>query len=285
MVEKGALQDCWLPHGMSPAGGVQEDGRPAAARARRVLPQLLARARRLCEPALDVVFPPACIACGSATGTHAALCVDCWSGLRFIEAPICDRLGVPFAVDLGAGLISPEAFANPPVYQRARAAVCFEDGPAREIVHRLKYGDRVELARPMAVWMTRAGKDILDGADALVPTPLHWRRLFSRRFNQAALLARQVADLCGVAVDPMLLSRVRATAPQIGKTRAQRAENMQGAFRVGGPARARLGGRRVVLVDDVLTSGATANAAARALLRAGAAQVDVLVFGRVVRDL
>jgi ComF family protein len=149
-------------------------------------------------------------------------------------------------------------------------------------VHRLKYSDRAELARPMGRWMARAGADILSGADALAPVPLHPLRLWTRRFNQAAALAQAVARETGTRCDPFLLARVKATQSQVGLSRAQRADNVQGAFRAPKEAHARLKGRRVILVDDVLTSGATANAAARALLRGGAAQVDLLVFARVV---
>ena len=200
--------------------------------------------------------------------------------MRFIERPFCDRLGTPFEQDLGDDLLSPQAVANPPVFQRARAVARFEDGPARRLVHRLKYSDRGELARPMGAWMARAGADVLSEADAVTPAPLHRLRLWTRKFNQAAALAREVARRSGKSYEPELLERVKATRSQVGLTREQLADNMQGAFRA--PAAARVKGRRIVLVDDVLTSGATANAAARALLRAGAAQVDVVVFARVV---
>jgi ComF family protein len=176
--------------------------------------------------------------------------------------------------------LSPQAVADPPVFQRARAVARFEDGPARRLVHRLKYSDRGELARPLGAWMARAGADVLADADVIAPVPLHVRRLWARRFNQAAGLAREIALRSGKPVEPQLLERVKATRSQVGLTREQRAENVQGAFRAS--ARAQVRGRRVVLVDDVLTSGATANAAARALLRAGATQVDLIVFARVV---
>lgn len=202
--------------------------------------------------------------------------------MPFIERPFCERLGTPFAQDLGDGLLSPAAIAEPPVFERARAVALYEEGPVRKLVQQLKYADRLDLAPPMARWMARAGRELLSDADLLVPVPLYRWRLFTRRFNQAAVLARGVAELSGVAFDPMALVRVKATRPQVGLTRTQRAENVQGAFKVLPTDRIRVEGRKSVLVDDVLTSGATLNAAARVLIRAGAVRVDALVFARVM---
>ena len=230
--------------------------------------------------ALDTLYPPICLACRAATSEAGALCSSCWRAMRFIERPFCDRLGTPFEHDLGEGLLSPQAVTDPPVFQRARAVARFEDGPARRLVHRLKYSDRGELAAPMGAWMARAGADVLAEADAITPVPLHARRLWTRRFNQAAALGREIARRAGKPFEPALLWRIKATRSQVGLSREQRVQNMQGAFRAA-PA-ASVQGRRIALVDDVLTSGATANAAARALLRAGAAQVDLIVFARVV---
>jgi ComF family protein len=235
---------------------------------------------RLAQAALDTLYPPTCLACRAATDSHGALCPACWRAMRFIERPFCERLGTPFEQDLGQGIISPQAAADPPVFPRARAVARFEDGPARTLAHRLKYSDRAELARPIARWMARAGADVLVDADLLAPVPLHPLRLWRRRFNQAAALAAEISRQTGKPCDLTALRRVKATRSQIGLTRAQRAENVQGAFRAA--AGAPLRGLNVVLIDDVLTSGATANAASRALLRAGAKRVDVLVFARVV---
>jgi ComF family protein len=156
------------------------------------------------------------------------------------------------------------------------------DDVARTLVHALKYQDRTDLAPAMGRWMARAGAELLQDADMLIPVPLHWRRGFGRRYNQSALLARAIARQSGVALKGSLLCRVRATEQQVGLSRAQRASNVQGAFQVSVERRGDVAGRRVVLVDDVLTSGATVDACARALLRAKAASVDVLVFARVV---
>jgi ComF family protein len=235
---------------------------------------------RLAQAALDTLYPPTCLACRAATDRHGALCPRCWSTMRFIERPFCERLGTPFEHDLGQGLISPQAMADPPAFDRARAVARFEDGPARTLVHRLKYSDRAELAEPIARWMARAGADVLADADLLTPVPLHALRLWRRRFNQAAVLAAEISRETGKPCDLNALRRVKATRSQVGLSRAQRAENVQSAFRIADGAGVR--GLNVVLIDDVLTSGATANAASRALLRAGAKRVDVLVFARVV---
>lgn len=232
---------------------------------------------------LDLVFPPCCLACRKAIASRDALCASCWAAMRFIERPFCERLGTPFEADLETpGLLSPDAIAHPPAFSRARAVARFDDGPSRQLVHRLKYGDRLELAGTMGAWMARAGDEILSEADVLIPVPLHRRRLAARRFNQSALLARAVSSRCGVPASLDALIRRKATSSQVGLSRTQRQLNLQGAFAVPGERLGEVAGRAVVLVDDVLTSGATANAATRALLRGGARRVDVLVFARVV---
>ena len=201
--------------------------------------------------------------------------------MRFIERPFCERLGVPFPQDLGPGLLSPEAIAHPPVFARARAVACFDDGPVRNLVHQLKYGDRPDYARVLGRWMARAGAELLAEADVIVPVPLHPRRLWQRRYNQAALLAQAVGQASGTPVRLQAVDRIKQTQSQVGMTRSERAANIQGAFRLT-PEGAALRGSRVLLVDDVLTTGATANAVSRALLRGGVTAVDLLVLAQVV---
>jgi ComF family protein len=237
--------------------------------------------RSLLRQLIDVALPPLCPSCREPLGDGVGLCASCWSKLSFIEPPFCARLGIPFTYDPGPGLLSMEAIANPPAYDRARAAVRYDD-VARALVLGFKYGDRLDLAPMLGRWMARAGKELTRDADALLPVPLHWRRLWARRFNQSAALAGAISQMCGVPVLHDALKRVRATPQQVGLSKPQRAENVQGAFRVPPDRKASVAGRRLLLVDDVLTSGATADTCARALLRAGAAHVDVLVFARVV---
>lgn len=238
---------------------------------------LRAAARR----AVGLVLPPTCLACRKPVEVSGGLCPACWTGMGFIERPYCERLGTPFVSDEGGTLLSPAAIADPPAYDRARAASRYGD-VARELVHFLKYGDRLDLARPLGQWMARAGADILSDAHALVPVPLHWSRLLQRRFNQSAMLAQTIADVARVPVADHMLVRSRATRPQYGLARSERARNVQGAFEVAEKARIDVKARNLVLVDDVLTSGATVDACARVLRRAGANRVDVLVLARVV---
>jgi ComF family protein len=247
------------------------------------LPAQLKRAadavRALLGSALDLALPPLCPACREPVEGRA-LCPACWSKLSFITRPYCERLGIPFVYDPGPGILSMEAIADPPAYRRARAAVRFDE-IARALVHALKYGDRLDLAPMMGRWVSHAGRELLAEADALVPVPLHWRRLWARRFNQSAMLAAAISAESSVPIAVGVLKRVKPTAQQVGLSRTERAANVQGAFRVPPEARGAVAGRRLVLVDDVLTSGATVDGCARALLRAGAANVDVLIFARV----
>ena len=236
--------------------------------------------RGMARLALDVLLPTLCVACRAPVHGEG-VCAACWSKLSFIAPPFCERLGIPFVYDPGPGILSMQAIADPPAYNRARAAVRFDE-VARILVHGLKYHDRADLAPTLGRWMRRAGAELLAEADLLMPVPLHWRRAWARRYNQSGALATVIGRQCGVAVAGHILKRVRPTLQQTGLSRTERAQNVQGAFQVPPARRGEVEGRRVVLVDDVLTSGATVDACARALLRAGAANIDVLVFARVV---
>lgn len=227
------------------------------------------------------VFPPICLGCGALVGTHGGVCADCWRGLRFIEKPLCDVLGTPFAHDMGDGLLSAEAIADPPPFRRVRSAVQY-DALARAMVHRLKYNDRTDLAPVMARWMARAGASLIEEADCLLSVPLHRRRLLARRYNQAAELARALSAQTGRPYLSGALIRRKATRSQVGLAAPARTDNVRGAFEVPDDARSALFGRAVVLVDDVYTTGATVKAVTRTLLRAGAGHVSVLTFARVV---
>src|ERR1700678_1945876 len=186
--------------------------------------------RAILRAALDLALPRLCAAC-RAPVEGQGLCPTCWSKLSFISRPYCERLGIPFVYDPGPGILSMEAIADPPAYHRARAAVRFDE-VARALVHALKYGDRLDLAPMMGRWINRAGRALLAEADALVPVPLHWRRLWARRFNQSAMLAAAISRESGVPIASGALKRVKPTVQQVGLSRTERAQNVQGAFRV-----------------------------------------------------
>lgn len=227
----------------------------------------------------DFLLPPQCLSCRERVTEPASLCAGCWRALAFVTEPCCDRLGLPFAFDPGEGIVSAAALANPPAWDRARAAVRFNE-PSRRLVHDLKYRDRHEVAGLMARLMTVAGHSLMAESDFVVPVPLFRWRLWRRRYNQSALLASR---LCRETLPfrPDLLVRTRSTAAQVGLDYRERKTNVRGAFEVPERLRGEIAGRTVLLVDDVITSGATANACAGALRKAGAARINVLAFALV----
>lgn len=240
-------------------------------------------ARLFVHPVLDLVYPPACANCGIRTKRHYALCPNCWKEMRFIERPYCEVLGIPFRKDEGEGIVSALAIAEPPPFDRLRS-VALHEGPARRLVHALKYKDRTDLAPMLAAWMARAGKAELLSCDVIVPVPLHWTRLFSRRFNQAEELSRHLAKMVRRPMLSGSLIRRKRTRRQVGLTASGREDNMRAAFRMARGRENDVFGKRVVLVDDVYTTGATISAAARVLRRAGAADITVLSFAMALPE-
>jgi ComF family protein len=229
----------------------------------------------------DLAFPPCCAVCGAGGGDHGALCAGCWGGIRFIERPYCEVMGTPFSYDPGPDILSAEAIANPPVFDRLRSAALYE-GCVRELVGNLKYRDRIDLSLMMAAWMQRAGGDALARADAVLPVPLHRQRLMSRKFNQSAELARHIAARSGKPFLHASLIRRKKTAQQVGLGLKAREDNVRGAFAMAPGHELDVAGLRVVLVDDVYTTGATVASVTRVLKKAGAIDVTVLTFARAL---
>lgn len=235
--------------------------------------------------ALDLILPPLCLKCRAPVGEPQSVCAPCWSGLRFLSAPQCTQCGLPFPHDLGAGVRCAACIAKPPPFAVSRAALAYDDA-SRDLILGFKHADRLETVPLFARWMAAAGRDAFAGADVLVPVPLHWRRHVARRHNQAALLANALGHLKRLPVDTATLQRVKATPSQgeMPSVRA-RAKNVVRAFALAEKRRAVLLGKRVVLVDDVFTTGATVTACAKALTKAGAASVSVVTLARVLRPL
>ena len=249
---------------------------------RSAVQQMFARAGR---GVLDVLFPPLCLSCRAPIFDPGALCATCWQGIQFLDGPMCDCCGLPFEWDPGIATLCGSCHASRPAFDKARAVMRYDE-KSRGPILALKHADRLELSGPFGRWLERSGRDLLKDADVILPVPLHPMRLWARRYNQSAELAKALGREAGLPVDFTALVRARRTPSQgtMPSARARR-RNMQGAFRVKVSHKTAIAGRNTLLVDDVLTTGATVNACARALKRAGAAKVLVLTLARVVRPL
>ena len=240
----------------------------------------LRRAGRLL---LDAVLPPRCLGCGQVVPTEAALCAACWSGLTFLGEPCCDCCGLPFGHDQGPRVLCPGCASRRPAYDRARAALLYDDA-SRRLILAFKHADRTEAARAFGRWLQVAAWRGLEEAELILPIPLHRWRLFRRRYNQAALLAQALGRESGLPVAVDLLRRARATPSQGHRSREARRRNVAGAFVLAPQAAARLAGRHLLLVDDVMTSGATIEEAAKVLRRAKPRSIEVVTLARVLRE-
>ena len=236
------------------------------------------------QGALHILYPPQCISCTAPVQSDFGLCADCWRETPFVSGLVCDRCGMPLpGEDEGRVEYCDDCltFARP--WDRGRAALLYKDN-ARRLVLALKHGDRMDLARPASGWMLRAVRPILQPGTLVVPVPLHWMRLFRRRFNQAALLSRAIARGAGLDHCPDALVRHRSTGNQDGKTRDARFANLVDAFSVPRRRVQLIEDRDILLVDDVMTSGATFAAVTEALFSAGARSVNVTCLARVAKD-
>lgn len=229
---------------------------------------------------LQAVYPALCMSCGKETDS-AGLCAVCWAQTQFIEGHVCDCCGVPLPGD--ADHVHCDACLKyPPAWQRGRAAVLY-DGGGRRIALALKHGDRLDLAKGVAQWMVYNADDLL-GVDLIVPVPLHWTRFFKRKYNQAAILSEAVSKRTGIRHVPDILLRNKATPMQKGLSRAERLKNQRGSICANNRYKDAVLGRKILLIDDVMTTGATLSACAEVLKEAGSKDVNVLVFARVARE-
>jgi len=244
-------------------------------------PPALALARAALRPLLDFALPPRCPGCGAIVAAPHRFCLGCWSQLTFLGEPCCARCALPFDHEAGEAAECGACLAAPPAFERMRAAVAYGDIP-RRVALKLKYGGRPGVAETVARFVARH----LDApADALLaPVPLHRWRIWRRGYNQAGLIASALARRAGLEARLDLIERIKATPPLKGMSPKERREAVRGAFRIAPRRKPELKGRTVVLVDDVYTSGATADGCARILKRAGAARVELLCWARVVRS-
>ncbi|WP_416896137.1 MAG: ComF family protein [Minwuia sp.] len=241
--------------------------------------RMTAYARR----ALDLLLPAQCFSCGAPVAEPGRLCAGCFADSSFIAEPMCISCGLPFEFESEAGRLCGLCAASPPAFDHARAAVRYDE-PLRSAVLKFKHGDRTDMASGLANLLRRAGRDILPAADLIVPVPLHPRRLWQRRYNQSALMALALSEQTDLPAAPDALLRKRRTPSQGGLSATARRRNVRGAFAVDDRWRPRLQGAHVVLVDDVYTTGATAEACARVLRLGGAETVSVLTVARVVQS-
>ena len=251
--------------------------------AREITASTAALTRRGLGAVLDALFPPLCVSCRGRVAQPHSLCATCWSAISFIEEPFCACCGSPFDMDPGGETVCAACLAKPHDFAKARALFRYDD-TSKGLILSFKYGDRLDHAPAFARWLERTGRRLLEEADVIVPVPLHRWRLWKRRYNQASILAARLASMSGRPFDPLALERKRPTKNQGEMPSAKaRRRNVLGAFRVPPAKTAAVKGRKILLVDDVFTTGATLDACARALKRAGAARVDVLALARVVR--
>lgn len=231
---------------------------------------------------LDILYPPQCLKCATLVSETGLLCSSCWQEISFIEGPGCQACGLPFEFDIGKAALCGACTREHPAFNRVRAALIYNDA-SRDLILGFKHGDRTHAANAYGKWLFRAGKELLDQTDIILPVPLHWSRLFHRRYNQAALLALELGKFASKPVETNNLQRSKRTASQGHKTPSQRRRNLQGAFAVPPHLKHKISDRRVLLIDDVLTTGATVSACAKTLRQAGARHIDVLTLARVVR--
>jgi ComF family protein len=236
---------------------------------------------KILKPALDFALPERCPACGAITADGTNFCADCWPKLRFLNPPWCAACGLPFAYEQDDSALCANCLSEPPLHDGIRAVVAYDD-LSRQIILRLKYGGKIGLAKLIARQLLRHLP--ADRGDIVVtPVPLHWTRLWSRSFNQSALIAQELARLGGMQYCPDLLLRIRRTPSMRGLSFKQRRKTVAKALVANHRRLERITRKRIILVDDVLTTGATSDGCIKALKKAGAQWVQLYCWARVMR--
>lgn len=238
--------------------------------------------KQLWQKLVESIYPPLCLSCGTELQTDG-FCGSCWQETKFITGLVCDACGTPLLGEDENSAFCDTCLKDPPSWQRGRAAAVYHGGAAKSVMA-LKYADRWDLAKPLANYMTSTEPSVLE-TDIVVPVPLHWARLFKRKYNQAALLSREVARRLDQTHIPDLLIRKKRTTIQKSMDREARFQNLQNAFSVSPKYKASIQGQRILLIDDVMTTGATLSACANALKASGSGDVNVLVFARVAKPI
>ena len=233
------------------------------------------------QGALNIIFPPQCLHCEALVPTHGTLCLGCWQKIQFIADPFCACCGHPFEFALGIGALCGHCMKETPPYARARSAFRYDEA-SRSLILKLKYHDQLQLAPIYGTWLAKAGREIIEASDVIVPVPLYYWRFVKRRYNQAALLARALSKNTALPVIPDALIRTRPTQSQAGLSFAQRRDNVKGAFAINPKHKAAVKGKTILLIDDVMTTGATLGNCAKTLLDNGAVSVNVLTLARTV---
>jgi len=232
---------------------------------------------------VDIVLPPRCIGSGEIVDIQGAISPKFWEELQFIDKPFCDKCSIPFSFDSGEGAICARCMDDMPYYDRSRSAVVYNDA-SRKVILNFKFNDKTHYALTFVPWMLRAGADILEDADYIIPVPLHQKKLRFRKFNQSAILAEEIAIRSNKKYLFDGLLRIRETTPQKGLNKKDRLKNISGAFAINQKYTEAIQGKNIIIVDDIFTTGATLNECAKVLKDAGANEVNVLAIARVTTE-
>jgi ComF family protein len=235
------------------------------------------------QNAVDIIFPPQCLACDVIVAIKGNLCHQCWDNMDFISSPQCNTCGMPFELDVGDSMLCGKCISDSPRYNKSRSVLQYGDNSSH-LITSFKYSDKTHACKHFAQWMVRIGQEFINDADMIAPVPLHRKRLFMRRYNQSALLAKSISKQCGVPAYTSLLIRTKNTPPQAGLSSKQRAINVRNAFKINPYYENKIIGKNIILVDDVITTGSTINACVRALKKAGAGEVNVLTLAMTVKN-